>query len=65
MKADLYWVLSNIEQDKGFRETIEYSGLYRGFTAVEILKMSEVDFNVFFPEKKIQEEREQKLNKIL
>jgi hypothetical protein len=56
MKADLYWVLDNITPERYF---------YRGFTAAEILKMSEVDFNVFFPEKKIQEERDEKLNKIL
>jgi hypothetical protein len=56
MKSDLYWVIDNIPQERY---------LYRGFTAAEILQMSSSDFNVFFPEKKIQEEREQKLNKIL
>jgi len=56
MKSDLYWVIDNIKPERY---------LYRGFTAVEILQMSEYDFNVFFTEKKIQEEREEKLNKIL
>ena len=56
MKADLYWVVDNIPQD-GYT--------YRGFTAAEILQIHEVDFNIFFPEKKIQEERDKKLNELL
>jgi len=56
MKSNLYWVVDNILQD-GYK--------YRGFTAAEILQIHEVDFNVFFPEKKIQEERDKKLNELL
>jgi hypothetical protein len=56
MKTDLYWVLDNIKPERYF---------YRGFTSAEILQMSEIDFDLFFPEKKIQKEREEKLNKIL
>jgi len=43
MKADLYCVFDNITPARY---------LYRGFTVVEILQMSDDDFNVFFPEKK-------------
>jgi hypothetical protein len=56
MGSNLSWVFNNIPQD-GYK--------YRGFTAAEILQIHEVDFNVFFPEKKIQEERDKKLNELL
>jgi len=58
MESNLSWVFNNIPPDvDGY--------VWRGIFAGGIIKMSESDFNVIFPEKKIQEERENKLNELL
>jgi hypothetical protein len=58
MGSNLSWVFNNIPPDgDGYG--------WRGFFAGDIIKMSESDFYVIFPEKKIQEERDKKLNELL
>ena len=56
MESNLSWVFNNIPPD---------GDGWRGFYAAGIMKMSESDFNVIFPERKLQEERDKKLNKLL
>ena len=57
MESNLSWVVNNIPQD-GYG--------WRGIYAAGIMKMSESDFNVIFPERnKLQEERDKKLNELL
>ena len=56
MESNLSWVFNNIQQD-GYG--------WRGIYAAGIIKMSESDFYFIFPERKLQEERDKKLNKLL
>ena len=51
----LKWVVENIKQD---------GVTWRGFLASDILLMSIEDFYFFFPEKRIQEVRHQKLKEL-
>ena len=55
-ESNIAWVIENIK--------IEGS-VWRGFFASEIIMMNESDFNLVFPERNKQEERDKKINKIL
>lgn len=58
MESNLSWVFNNIQPDQNGRG-------WKSFYPLEILVMSESDFNFIFPERKLQEERDKKLNELL